>query len=140
MDNLKQIFDNYYSTNKRLFTRPPNGHAEVKITSELARILGCRTEVQAYYGLGRIDCLSKDWLIEAKYEGTTAEKGALGQLLLYSYSLKFKGSLGLALIGSSGRSTPGILRFCQSNNIIIFYYNLNTLKWSVYYDGRKTTK
>lgn len=132
------LFYKYYSFNKKAFARAPQGKAEVKITRELARILGCRTEVQAYYDLGRIDCLSQDWLIEAKYEGTTSEKAALGQLLLYSYSLNFKKNLGLALIGTSGRSTPGILKFCQDKAITIFYYNLNTLRWGVYYDG--TTK
>ena len=110
--------------------------SEIALAAELAIILGCRAEVDVPMGLGRCDLLSKDWLIEAKKEGCHSEKSALGQLLLYKFALKFRGQLGIALIGYSGRPTPGILQFCQENNIVIFYYNINIRRWTLFYYPR----
>ena len=119
-----------------MFSESPAKKCEVKITSELCQALGLQPEVQAPYGLGRIDGLSSKLLIEAKYEGSTALKGALGQLLVYAYALKFKGSLGLAIIGNKPVQ-PGIHQFCRDNKITIFYYSLSSLRWKVFYSPRK---
>lgn len=132
--DFKEKLKQYYAKAVPVLRSYPSKKCEVLITSELARALGCRTEVRAPYGLGRIDALSQYLMIEAKYEGNTSEKAALGQLLVYSYGLKFKGKLALALIGTKGAPTPGVHKFCVDNKITIFYYNLNVLKWSVFYD------
>lgn len=129
-------FKKYYLKNKPVLCSKPPKKCEVLLASELAKILGARTEIQAPFKLGRIDILSKDYLIEAKYDGTTSEKQALGQLLLYAYGLRFKGQLGLALIGTKGRPIPGVHKFCRENKISIFYYNLNNLRWSLFYDPK----
>ena len=101
---------------------PEAKRQEVTLTKELAVALGCRAEVAAPLGFGRIDCLSKDWLIEGKYCGSTAEKNALGQLLCYEFSLKFRGKLGLALIGG-GKLCEHTKLFCAQKGITIFYFN-----------------
>lgn len=114
----------YYATHQ-----PSNCFRETSLSKELADILGARTEVNVPFKLGRIDILNKDWAIEAKKGGTHAEKAALGQLLVYQFALKFKGNIGIGIIGKSDRPKPGTMLFCKANNIHIFYYNLHTRKW-----------
>jgi hypothetical protein len=118
-----KIFTSYYAINK-----VKQKCLETEYAAELAAILGCRVEQQAGYNLGRIDLLSNSWLIEVKKSySSTAVKGALGQLLVYHYSLgKPNVKLGLALI--SKLPSSGIRQFCFENNIQIFYNNLHT--WS----------
>jgi hypothetical protein len=110
---------------------------ETELAAILAKELGARVERPAGYDLGRIDILNRDWLIEAKKTtGSTGQKNALGQLLVYSYSLKFKGDLGLALIGDLPR--PGVVKFCQDNNISIWHYS--PAGWRLIYDFRCQTQ
>lgn len=126
---MEAIFKQYYLRNKSVYNAT-KGKQEVALAAELATILQCRTEVACNFNLGRIDLLSNTWLIEAKYEGSTALKGALGQLLVYSAAMRFKGNLGLAIIGKT-KVQPGICEFCRLNRISIFYYNLNARQWSI---------
>ena len=129
--SLQQRFKDYYLKCRPVLHSIPDRKQEVLIASELARILQCRREIPAPYNLGRIDILGQHYLIEAKYEGSTNEKHAIGQLLLYAYSMQFKGNLGIAIIGNSGAVHPGIHKFCIDNNIYIFYYNTNVLRWGI---------
>ena len=122
---MREIIKQYYLTNKARCI----SNREVAIASELANILGAKTEVTAPFGLGRIDIMSTNWLIECKNSGNTNEKNAIGQLLVYSHAFNFKGNLGLGIIGDYPK--PGIRRFCQLTKITVFHYNLNTRKWSV---------
>jgi hypothetical protein len=126
----KLTFKNYYLSHKKIPTCTK--HQEVKIAAELAKILGCKTEVYCPFDLGRIDLLSKNWLIECKYSSSTANKQALGQLLVYSEAMNFKANLGLGLIGNL--PGPGIIRFCQRKTISVFFYNLHTCEWSITLD------
>lgn len=120
----------YYKLNKPLFKTKPVGKKEVPIAGELARALNCRTEVRAPLGIGRIDCLSQDLLIEVKYaDNVYNAKSALGQLLLYKYALKFKGQLAIGNISEKGYMPAGIEAFCHEANIIIFIYHLNECRW-----------
>ena len=129
---MKERFKKYYATNPGYFSysNPCVGKQEVKIAAELARILGGRTEVQAGYGLGRIDILSNEWLIEVKYGGSTNEKQMLGQLLCYKMSLNWTGKLGIGIINNK-MPHPGIRKFCHDKNITIFFYNLNNYRWQL---------
>lgn len=120
----KLLLMKYYATHD-----PSTCFNEVSLSKELALALQARAEVNVPFKLGRADLLSKDWLIECKKGGTHAEKAALGQLLVYQFALKFKGNLGIGIIGKSGRPKPGTMLFCKANNIHIFYYNLHTRKW-----------
>lgn len=115
----------YYATHS-----PSTCFMETSLSKELSIALQARAEVNVPYGLGRADLLSRDWLIECKKGGTHSEKAALGQLLVYQFALKFKGNIGIGIIGKSGRPKPGTMLFCKAMNIHIFYYNLNTRKWS----------
>ena len=130
------IFKDYYLKHKPLLSSTPKSKLEVKITSELAKILGGRTEVQCAYGLGRIDILSHEWLIEAKYSGSTNEKNALGQLIVYSEAMNWRYNRGLAIIGT-GYPIPGIRKFCRDKGITIFFYNLNCCRWLLLDDNRE---
>ncbi len=131
---MRQIFKEYYVKNKPAFTPVDlvSGRKEVKITAELARILNARAEYVAGYGLGRIDVISTNWLIEAKYcDNSLAYKNALGQLLLYAFAQNWQANLGLAAIGSK-EVPPGIRLFCQKNHITIFTYNpVNSCRWRI---------
>lgn len=133
---MKETIKNYYLKSSPVYglNKPCVGKNELTIAAELAAIVGGRTEVQAGYGLGRIDILSNEWLIEAKYGGSTNEKNALGQVLVYAQSMKWQGKLGLAII-SDKYPHPGIIKFCKDNFISIFHYNLNTYKWSLLYEN-----
>lgn len=134
-DKFERLLSLYYAKNDgkkvviKRATKNGTKKAEVLITSVLANALEGRAEVKAPYGLGRADVLSKDILIESKYSGSTSEKNALGQLLVYKRAFKFKGALGLAIIGDP--PIEGIRMFCKEANIIVFWYNLNTYKWSI---------
>lgn len=121
--NYKLKLAKYYAQKKTSFDRT-KGRQELVLSKELAEALGCVAEVKAPYDFGRIDCLSKDLLIECKYTGSTSEKAALGQLLMYAHALCFKGQLALGLIGQ-GEICKGTLLFCKAHDIIIFYYNIN---------------
>lgn len=128
------IFKKYYAANKSYYDIT-KGKQEVLLAKELARILGCRTEVISSFNLGRIDLMSREWLIECKYCGSTAEKNALGQLLVYQYAMNFKGDLGVAFIGIPP-SSSGIRKFCKLYNISIFFYNLQSRQWGLHDDNR----
>lgn len=132
----KKLFKEYYQKNAQAF-RPEDLRAkkkEIKIAAELARIIGAQTEYPAGYGLGRIDIISGDWLIEVKYAGdVTSAKHLIGQLLCYSYSLNWRAKLGAGFITNKS-IPPGILLFCKQYNIHVFLYNLNLAQWE-YYDN-----
>ena len=108
---------------------------ETHVAKELAAILRCKTEINAPLQMGRIDLLSADWLLELKKGGSTAQKNCLGQLICYKMALDFKGNLGIGLIGNQ-LPNPGVRLFCKKFNISIFFYNLNSCKWSFLYDNR----
>ena len=124
--------DRYYSIKRNGYkANHPKSTREIDLSKELAMALGCKWEVEVPYGLGRADCLSKDILIECKKGGTTAEKAAIGQLLLYAYALKFKADLAIGIIGKDGLPKPGTLKFAKDFGIIVFYYNVYTCKWKL---------
>lgn len=129
---FKQQLAAYYQKNKPRYCPADlvGKKREVKIAAELAHILNGRTEYPAGYGLGRIDIITNKLLIEVKYSGSTNEKNALGQLLVYKYSLDWRHKLGLAIIGNPVQ--PGIHKFCLDHDIVIFEYNdKSDCRWRV---------